>query len=78
MPKNGIAETYGNSVFSFFVEPPYCSIMDTPIYIPTNSIRGFPFLHIPLKHLLDFFNDGHSDWCEMVLHYSFYLYFSNN
>ena len=23
------------------------------------------------------FNDGYSDWCEMILHCSFYLHFSN-
>ena len=26
--------------------------MATPIYIPTNSAQGFPFLHILTKHLL--------------------------
>ena len=25
-----------------------------------------------------FFDDGHSDWCEVVLYYSFDLHFSNN
>ena len=25
-----------------------------------------------------FFYDGHSDWCEVMLHYSFALHFSNN
>ena len=28
------------------------SIMAISIYIPTNSARGFPFLHISLQHLL--------------------------
>ena len=33
-----------------------------------------------LQHLLfiDFFDDGHSDWCEMILHCSFDLHFYNN
>ena len=25
MPSSGIAGSYGNSIFSFFKEPPYCS-----------------------------------------------------
>ena len=34
----------------------------------------------PLWHLLsvDFFDDVHSDWCEVILHYSFDLHFSKN
>ena len=34
----------------------------------------------PLQHLsfADFFNDGHSDWCEMVSHSGFDLHFSDN
>ena len=34
----------------------------------------------PLQHLLfvDFFNDGHSDWCEVITHCSLDLHFSNN
>ena len=33
-----------------------------------------------LQHLLfvDFFYDGHSDRCEVILHYSFDVHFSNN
>ena len=39
----------------------------------------FPFLH-HLWHLLlvDFFDDGHSDWCDVILHCRFYLHFSNS
>ena len=37
-----------------------------------------PFSLYPLQHLLfvDFFDDGHSDQCEMTSHYSFDLHFS--
>ena len=38
--RSGTARSYGGSVFSLF------STGDTPIYIPTNSVPGFPFLNI--------------------------------
>ena len=44
MPRSGIAGSYGNSIFSLFEESPYC--FPIYIYIPTNSVRGFLFLHI--------------------------------
>ena len=43
--------------------------MAVAIYIPTNRARGFSFLHNSLQHLLfvDFFDDGHSDQCEVII-----------
>ena len=40
------------------------SIVTVSIYIPTNSVRGFPFLHIlsSIYCLQIFFHDDHSDW----------------
>ena len=45
MPRSRIAESYAGSVFFFsFKGPPYY-ILAIPIYIATNRIGGFPFLH---------------------------------
>ena len=38
--RNEIAGSYGNSLFSFML----FSIVTAPIYIPTSSVEGFPFL----------------------------------
>ena len=55
------------------------SIINTPIYNPTNSVPGFPFLHILAaicfcRH----FDDSHFDRCEAVSHYCFDLHFSDD
>ena len=56
------------------------SIVAVSIYIPINSAGVFPFLHTLSKPLLfvELFDDGHSDWCEVVSHCSFDLHFSSN
>ena len=53
------------------------SIVASPAYIPTSSIRGSPFLHA-LPGVCRLFNHGHSGWCEVMLHCSFDLHFANN
>ena len=45
VPRSGIAGSYGSSMFSFLEETLYCFPVVIPIYIPTNSEGGFPFLH---------------------------------
>ena len=54
------------------------SIVVVPIYIPTNSVGGFPFLH-SLQHLLlvDLLMRA-TDWREVVPHCKFDLHFSNS
>ena len=57
------------------------SIVVISIYIPTDSVRGCPFLHILSSHHLlfvDFFDDGRSDWCDVTPHGSFDVHFSDN
>ena len=50
--------------------------MAVSVYSPTNSIGRFPLLHILSSiYCLDIFYDGHSDWCEVILH-CFFIYIS--
>ena len=63
----------------FWGAPVLFSIVLVPIYIPTNSVGGFPFsIPSPVFVICSLVNDGHSDWCEVVPHCSFDLDFSNN
>ena len=44
-----------------------------------NNARGFPFsIPSPTFIVCRFFDDGHSDSCEVIFHCSFDLCFSNN
>ena len=55
------------------------SIVAVPVCIPTNSVRRF-LLSTPSPAFIvcRLFDDGHSDWHEMILHCGFDLHFSNN
>ena len=45
MPSSGIAGSYGSSAVSFLRISILSSIVAVSVYIPTNSAKGFPFLH---------------------------------
>ena len=53
--RSGIPGSYGRSIFNFLGTSILFSIVAVPIYIPTNSAGGFPFLHILTNtHLFSF------------------------
>ena len=79
MPRTGIAGSYGGFI------PSYLRNLHTIFHSgcinlhPTNSAREFSFLHTLSRiYCLQNFDDGHSDWCEVISHCSFDLHFSNN
>ena len=80
MHKGGIAGSYGNSIFSFFRN---CHTVFQGGYINLHchqQCRRVPFSQHPFQHLFfsRFFDNGHSDWCEVIPHFCFHLHFSNN
>ena len=55
------------------------SIVAASTLISTNSVRVFPFsIPSPAFVICRHFNDGYSEWCEVVLHCSFDLHVFND
>ena len=78
--RSRIAGSCGSSIFSFFEKPMYVfSTVAISIYIPTNSIQGFPSLHIltNICYLCSFLN-SHSDRSKVISHCGFDLHFPND
>ena len=55
------------------------SIVTAPTCIATNSVPGFPSVHILVNtYYLVVFDNGHSDKCEVISHCGFDLHFSGD
>ena len=57
------------------------STVAVPIYIPTNSVWGFPFLHILANscyYYYYYFYDSHSGMCKVISDCTFTLCFSDD
>ena len=67
--------TTGAPVFSFLRNFPTTHIVTIPVYIPTTVQQGS--LHTVSSIICRLFNDDHSNWCEVIPHCSFDLYFSS-
>lgn len=52
------------------------SMMAVPIYILTNSVQGFPFLHVLASTCV--FGDNYSNRCGMISHCGFELHSSDD
>ena len=79
MPRCGIAGSYG-SFIPRFLSNLYTSFCSGCINLHSHQqCKSIPFSSpSPAFIVCRLFDDGHSDWCEVISHCSFDLRFSNN
>ena len=78
--KSGVAGTYGNFIFSFLRN------LHTVLHSGCNNLYSYQTVYkdalfstpSPACIICGFFDDGCSDWCEVISYCSLDLHFSNN
>ena len=81
MPSSGVVGSYDSLIPSFFFkEFPYCSPWWLCQFAFPPTVQEGPLFSTPSAAFIAcrFFDDGHSDLCEVIPHCSFDLHFSNN
>ena len=80
MSKNGILGSHGVSIFSFFKTPLYCSPWWLYQFTFPPTVQEGSLFSTPSSVFIvcRFFDDGHSDQCEVICHCNFNLHFSNS
>jgi len=80
MPRSVIAWSYGGFIPSFFKESPYYLPYWLYQFTFPKTVQEHSFFSTPSPTFIAcrLFDDGHSDWCEMISHCGFDFHFSNN
>ena len=80
MPHSGITESYGSFIPSFLKDLHIISHSVCINLYSHKQCKSVPFSPHSFQYLLfvDFFDDSHSDQCEVIPHCNFDLHFSHN
>ena len=83
LPRRKISELYGNSVFYFifFFRNLFTVLCSgyTSLHFASTMLEASHFSTSPTAFIIcSVFDDGHSEWCEVILHCRFDLHFSSN